>query len=213
MRVSLNELDTMVKRAARGAGCPWGMAEEAGKAARWLSARGEPGVAVLGEVLKASDASCCCACPVVLKHAQWVMEGRDFCSLRAGAMLADRAAELAGGAELTFGPVNQPLLLAAFAAAAAKITGKSVELSWRGARVVATGAALFVEGNDLNVGRTEAVTCRVTSQALAPRALLAGCDVEDADWQRLAVLAQRSYAPATEESRLAGAGAGDNDND
>jgi len=213
MRISLNELDTMAKRAARGAGCPWGMAEEAGKAARWLSAQGEPGVAVLGEVLKASGVSCCCAFPVARKGGQWVMEGRDFCSLRAGAVLADRAAELAGGAELTFGPVKQPLLLAAFAAAAAKITGRSVELVWSGARVVATGTALFSEGDGLYAERTESVTCRVTSHDIAPMPVPARCDVEDADWQRLAALAHRSYAPATEESRLAGAGAGTNDND
>ena len=43
MTFSLNEIEAIGKRAARGAGLPWGLAEEAGKAARWLTARGLPG--------------------------------------------------------------------------------------------------------------------------------------------------------------------------
>ena len=39
MYMSLNEIDVSVKRAARGVGMSWGLAEEAGKAARWLAAR------------------------------------------------------------------------------------------------------------------------------------------------------------------------------
>ena len=37
MNVSMNEVESMAKTAARGAGYSWGLAEEAGKATRWLS--------------------------------------------------------------------------------------------------------------------------------------------------------------------------------
>ena len=43
MNWSLNELDAMARKAARGAGYSWGLAEEAGRATRWLAAAGLPG--------------------------------------------------------------------------------------------------------------------------------------------------------------------------
>ena len=48
---SLNELDLMVRRATRGAGLHWGLAEEAGKATRWLCSFGFDGVGLLLEEL------------------------------------------------------------------------------------------------------------------------------------------------------------------
>src|SRR5258708_39822682 len=39
MSWSLNEIEAEVKKAVRGAGLAWGLAEEGAKAARWLAAR------------------------------------------------------------------------------------------------------------------------------------------------------------------------------
>jgi hypothetical protein len=55
MTFSLNEVEAMGKRAARGAGLDWGIAEEAGKAARWLTARGLPGPELLAELLTRNE--------------------------------------------------------------------------------------------------------------------------------------------------------------
>jgi hypothetical protein len=55
MTFSLNEVEAMGKRAARGAGRDWGIAEEAGKAARWLTARGLPGPELLAELLTRNE--------------------------------------------------------------------------------------------------------------------------------------------------------------
>ena len=44
---SLNEIDSLCQKAARGAGLDWGLAEEAGFAAAWLAARGADGAAAL----------------------------------------------------------------------------------------------------------------------------------------------------------------------
>ena len=43
MSLSLNEVESLAKKAARGTGYPWGLAEEAAKASRWLAARGVDG--------------------------------------------------------------------------------------------------------------------------------------------------------------------------
>ena len=47
MNYSLNAVESTAKRAARGAGYPWGLAEEAGKATRWLSHQGLEGCGAL----------------------------------------------------------------------------------------------------------------------------------------------------------------------
>jgi len=48
---SLSEIDALARKAARGAGYSWGIAEEVGKSARWLSAYGFKGPEVLSEHL------------------------------------------------------------------------------------------------------------------------------------------------------------------
>ena len=55
MNWSLNELDAMARKAARGAGYSWGLAEEAGRATRWLAAAGLPGPMCLAQLLAAVD--------------------------------------------------------------------------------------------------------------------------------------------------------------
>jgi len=40
MLCSLNEIEAQLRKAARGAGLSWGLAEEAGKAGRWLAMHG-----------------------------------------------------------------------------------------------------------------------------------------------------------------------------
>ena len=53
MSYSLNEFEALALKAARGAGLPWGLAEEAGKAVRILSSFGFDAGPVLLEALKA----------------------------------------------------------------------------------------------------------------------------------------------------------------
>ena len=48
---SLGEIDALARKATRGAGYSWGIAEEAGKAVRWLSAYGFSGAETLAKYL------------------------------------------------------------------------------------------------------------------------------------------------------------------
>ena len=47
VRLSLPEIESLVVKAARGAGYNWGIAEEAGFAVRWLARTGLPGPEIL----------------------------------------------------------------------------------------------------------------------------------------------------------------------
>ena len=52
---SLAEIDALSRKACRGAGYSWGLAEDAGKAVRWLTAYGLPGAETLSELLQVNS--------------------------------------------------------------------------------------------------------------------------------------------------------------
>ena len=57
MSRSLGEMAGLATKAVRGAGQPWGVAEEAGWALRWLGRAGLAGPAALARALEAGDLS------------------------------------------------------------------------------------------------------------------------------------------------------------
>lgn len=207
----------MGKRAARGAGLSWGLAEEAGKAARWLAERGEPGADMLAGRLADIDGVAYGDLAPADHDGVWSAPRGVLCPLVAGPMLSDRAGDIAAGDELVFATTADPAFLAPYAAAVAKQTGRAVTLRWDGVAVTVTAGGLTVDGprDRLHVAVTEKVTCAPAATAPAPSS--SGRTQRrpvDADaWRRLDAFAQRTFAPATEASRLAGAGAGLEDND
>ena len=216
MTFSLNEIEAMGKRAARGAGLPWGLAEEAGKAARWLAARGFPGPEQLAEILTLNDGKSYDDLAPVSDDGEWRARLDRLCPLVCGAVLCDRAAEIASGREYELGPVSRPLLLAPYLAAAAAQAGCAIELSWDGAEIVLTpdGLSTDTSPDALTVRGTDHVRCRRADGAVAASPADPGARTVDAEtWARLNAFALRTFAPATEASRLAGAGAGLTDND
>jgi len=216
MTYSFNEIEAMAKRAARGAGCHWGHAEEAGKAARWLAEHDLPGPELLLKVLMARrDRNNDDAAPRSLSGT-WRADGGDLCPLLAGSALSDLATELAGGRVFKLAAVTCPVLLAPYAGLVSQATGSTVSLSWDDTELRISSEGLAVNGNrgGLAAPRADHVTCRKsTSQELRPVTAQTGCAVDAATWTALGDLAQRTFAPATEASRLAGAGAGLTDND
>ncbi len=71
---SLNEVEGLAGKAARGAGLAWGMAEETAKAARWLAACGLDWAPSLPALLA--------------QHADWRLPDVPAGPLRAGAPVA-----------------------------------------------------------------------------------------------------------------------------
>ena len=222
-RRSLNEVEGMGKRAARGAGLSFGMAEEAGKAARWLMARGLPGVTLLADLLAQHDKQGYAELAPADVDGVWRAPGGRLCPLIAGAALCDRAAELAAGRVFELGKISQPLLLAPFAAGVAKLTGGAIALTWDDVTMILMPAGHAIEGNRdrLAAKATEAAVCRHVDEPAVPigepvaavNELAVPVDDPTAPaWSRLEAFAQRTLAPATDASRLSGAGAGLSDN-
>ena len=216
MKYSLNEIETMARRAARGIGFAWGLAEEAGKAARWLSEHDLPGAQILAELLSRNDGKHYSELAPMSQDCPWHARGGRLCPIAAGAALSDRANEIAAGRVVELGPTSQPLLLAAAAASAARLTGSRIELSWPGALLVLTADGACIEGTRaaLTCEFADSAHCRTTTRAaiITPGANR-GRAVNTASWRRLDAFAQRTFAPATAASRLHGAGADIKDSD
>jgi hypothetical protein len=219
MSWSLSEIETLSRKAARGAGLSWGLAEEAGKAARWLTAAGLPGPDVLADLLTRNDgADYETLCPMEAEQGEWVARGGTLCPLISGAVLCDNAQRLGTGG-LTLGRIAAPMLLLPYLDAAARQCGTPLTVRWNGTAIT-LGDAPRATGEGLEVAMTDHVT--ISPMAASPMA--AGPEATPFDHvtrgdmpaevaRRLTAFAERTYAPETEESRLSGAGAGLTDND
>ncbi|MEM8793549.1 MAG: DUF3726 domain-containing protein [Pseudomonadota bacterium] len=210
--VSFSEIDAMGRKAARGAGYAWGLAEEAGRAARWLSAHGLPGVVALARVLRESDGRT--GAPR-LEAGVWQASGGALCPIQLGAALSDYAGGLVPGMREEAGAVRVPLLLLPFLAWSAQALRVHMSLDLEGERVFVSPEGL-VDRPGLAVLMEPARRLSLSLEAGSGEVRIAdrsGEQVPRAVWVELGLLAARTYVPASDASRLSGAGAGTLDND
>ncbi|MEE4237049.1 MAG: DUF3726 domain-containing protein [Anderseniella sp.] len=192
MHVSLNEVEVMATKAANGAGRPWGLAQEAGMAAARLEAMGLPGAGSLLGLLEATDGE------ADLRRRCPVLEGAHLCDL-AGA-----------GLPVSFDAMHEPLLLAPFLMQA----GVAATISWPGCEVDVRADGLTVRGKAAGAGLPVTVHVAAgTGDAAQLKPQPGAVDIAGEIWEALGRFAHRTYVPATEASRLKGAGAGLTDND
>ena len=207
-QVSLAEIDAMGRKAARGAGFSWGMAEEAGRAARWLAAYGLPGPEALLTVLSTTDGAVAQHAPQI-GGTSWRCEAGVLCPIAAGAALSDRADGIARGMDVALGPVLMPLLVVPFLCRAARDLDCMIVMEGPGIRLVATAEGpAAADWDALNVTRSGALLVTRTAEP-GHEPLRAGSEARSvpvALWRAMDGFAQRTYAPATEASRRAGAG-------
>ncbi|MBF9030893.1 DUF3726 domain-containing protein [Rhodobacterales bacterium HKCCE3408] len=201
-RLSLGEIEAICQKAARGAGLDWGLAEEAGFAARWLCARGIDGAAALLAVLEREDVG-----PAVLAEGVIRAQGLGVLSpVAVGTVLSDFAGLLPH--RVTTGPVAQPVLVLPF------LQGRreAASLAWDGG-AVCVGADGALSGEVAALAAADLLHIEISASRLVgpewsgtePR--IAACTLA-----RLDALALRTTVPASDASR-AGAGSAGDDND
>lgn len=218
MQLSLNELEAETKKAVRGAGLPWGVAEETSHATAWLARNGVDALPSLLDLLVQVD-----PCDDSAHRARSALEGRveddmSLCPVALGMAIVDRAQLLAGGRVLAFGPVLRPVFLLPFLAWTARIIARPMIVNFgKGdwmvgpSRLHGTGIASISDvsiASSFSCKASAAIIPSTDQPATSPRPV-----VNPEIWQRLQLFARRTYVPATEQSRVLGAGAGVIDND
>ena len=133
------------------------------------------------------------------------------------AAMADRADQFRSREMLFFANLLSPLLLLPFAAVVMETSGCPVSLSWPSCEVVVgEGSCRCIESDGLTAPRAS-VEMRILDDvdlgASASLALALTADVDPEQWAALGRFAARTYVPASEQSRVSGAGAGLSDND
>ena len=196
MSWSLGETAALALKAARGAGLPWGLAEEAAGAVFWLHQRGLPGISALCGYLDACG------------HDRPGEEA--LCPLVLGTALSDGTHPIPEtvGDQLDLGPVRSPLLLLPFLATIPPGTvwvvapglGDNTPDEWHSGWLRGSAPCTLRRGAKPQIDPVRAGQTRLPDNF--------ACCVD-----RLTGYAHRTYAPATSQSRLAGAGAGLTDND
>jgi hypothetical protein len=212
--LSLNEVESLAAKVGRGGGLTWGLAEELSRGARRLVEAGLPwaealaGLAGVYPSWRAPD-------PAIVQA--W-RERRDaptneaaLCPLRLATLLMDDASILAKGS-LRVGNVGLPLWLAGILAPVEAERG--FRLDWPSASIESSvsGIALVAgEGDWLARRAVATITPLMVKRASAPRRRRAAIDASTL--RKLSAIAERIYVPASEASRVRGAGGGRVDGD
>ena len=217
--VSLAEIDAMGRKAARGAGYAWGMAEEAGRAARWLAAYRLPGPQRLAALLATCDGLLADYVPLNTEL-PWRSTGGKLCGVTCGAAVSDRAEDLRNGLAFELDSVVEPLMILPFLCRAARDLDFHIGLFAGGVGIAATPAGPMWAGSAAPAFPSAgSVSIRLAGDGTGGetgdvhRHIPDGYAVPVTVWRALDAFALRTYVPATEESRLSGAGAGTSDND
>ena len=214
-RLTLSETESHLRKAARACGLDWGIAEEAGKSARWLAAFNLPGpenmyrhlCGLRGLDYRDFAPNC--------DFEPWQASGGILCPVVAGAALADRSATMLAGQPIKLGRTAYPLLLAPALGQAARFHQTAFIACWAGVRLDCYADGLTISGKP---GRLEAAEvpsvccCRedISSPELEPSPDAYAIDYDL--FRHIDALAFETYVPASDRSR-AGAGAGLTDND
>ncbi len=210
---SLNEVRALCRKAARGAGYGWGMAEEAGRFAWMLSRCGLDGpraLLLLLDHVEGNDPQCHAPNPA---KAGWASTTGLLCPLAVGVSLLDRSHQLCSVLPLRFRNVISPILLVATVDLLAAGRGLAVRMEWDGMSYpdVVDRQCNGPDRHDIPPIAGEVRMELAAGRTLGTAGPVARQPVDSDTWDGLERYARRTYAPATALSRIRGAGERDTD--
>jgi len=209
MTLSLGEAESLAKKATRGAGYPWGLAEEAGKATRWLCQQGLDGLQPLAQLLERSQPELLLATgPDVANN--FCYSDAIKCPLQLGTYLSDSAAATPPVSS-HIPRVASPTLLLPFVAHIAITTKQEISMTDGRITAVTDGAQLSIPELFATTPATIEI-CQTQFDGVYRRTVQR-VETDSEIITRMYGFADATHAPATEQSRLLGAGAGLSDND
>jgi hypothetical protein len=216
MSWSITETQANVMKAVRGAYLPWGLAQDAARATSWLERHDLPGLnAIAGLVARNDGRSAQELSPENFANSPWAAPSGALCPLICGAYLSDCAATGNHQINIEFAEIAYPLLLVPFAAIAAT-KENPVAICWEGFEIICAGDAAVMKSGESPTNPPLVKWVKISPsqwQEENPVATKTRANPSAETADILARFAHRTYVPATEASRLQGAGSGLNDND
>ncbi len=194
---SLTEIEAHCKKAARGAGYQWGEAEDLSKAVRWLCYNGQDGLQIVLNLLQKIDSRTdeYRPTPALFKGEHLA----EVCGLSLGCTLSDRGADALNGMTVNTNLISPMIAIA--------VLGNSLHDC--AMKVTTDDGTAFVSASYAEFDGTFDTTQSMQFEKLA-LSTKDTCkkitDITPGLWAAVNVYAHRTYVPATEESRLKGAG-------
>ena len=202
---TLSEIDTTSKRATKGAGFPWGVAEEVGKNMRLLELFGLPGVKNLNQYLKDYKQE------KRFQKITLISETNNankypFCPIILGTNFIDQVNLLDKKANIHISNVAFPILFLPFASRASEIIGKRIFLK--------------IDEKEFLLNLNQSIYSNYLKNEI-----LESCNIIDIsfiennnsfkenEWNELYKLSEDTFVEETESLKIGAAGAGLTDND
>tara|TARA_Y100000590_G_scaffold248827_1_gene279587 strand:+ start:240 stop:854 length:615 start_codon:yes stop_codon:yes gene_type:complete len=202
---TLSEIDTTSKRATKGAGFPWGVAEEVGKNMRLLELFGLPGVKNLNQYLKDYKQE------KQFQKITLISETNNankypFCPIILGTNFIDQVNLLDKKANIHISNVAFPILFLPFASRASEIIGKRIFLK--------------IDEKEFLLNLNQSIYSNYLKNEI-----LESCNIIDIsfiennnsfkenEWNELYKLSEDTFVEETESLKIGAAGAGLTDND
>ncbi len=201
---SLSEIDTVSKRATRGAGYDWGIAEEVGKNIRMLEMLGIAGIKNLNHYYKIKVKKNFEKISLIDKENK--KKRLEYCPIIAGVSFLDQVRSLENLSEIKFENIAFPILFLPFVSRASEIVGRKILLKVDN-RNFLLNYNTSIYSNSLNEGVTTIGNNVVVK-------FLENLDsFEENEWKELYTLSEKTFVEENESLKQGAAGAGLTDND
>ena len=201
---TLSEIDTTSKRATRGAGFPWGIAEEVGKNMRLLELFGLPGIKNLNQFLK--DYKKKKFQKVTLISDTNNTNKYPFCPITLGVNFIDQVNLLDKKTNIQISNVAFPLLFLPFVSRASEMIGKRIFLKIEEKEFLLnlnqSIYSNYLKNEILEICNTINISFIENNNSF-----------NENEWKELYKLSEDTFVEETESLKISGAGAGLTDND
>ena len=201
---SLSEIDTVSKRATRGAGFDWGIAEEVGKNIRMLEMLGIAGIKNLNHYYKIKVKKNFEKINLIDKENK--SNKLEYCPIIAGVSFLDQVRSLENLSEIKFENIAFPILFLPFVSRASEIVGRKILLTVDN-RTFLLNYNTSIYSNSLNEGVTTIGNNVVVK-------FLENLDsFTENEWKELYALSEETFVEENDSLKHGAAGAGLTDND
>ena len=201
---SLSEIETTSKRASRGVGFSWGIAEEVGKCVRLLELFGLPGIKNLNRYYQKKNKENFDDIRMIYKKN--TSNKYSLCPISLGIRFLDQIRKIENYNKCLFKNVAYPLLLLPFLSRSSEIIGKKL--------LVALDKYEFLLNFNINISSNSLEKEFPSKAKIVKIFFLDNKDsFTDYDWKNLYKLSENTFVDETDSLKKGAAGAGLNDND
>ena len=201
---TLSEIDTTSKRATRGAGFSWGIAEEVGKNMRLLELYGLPGIKNLNKFLK--DYKEKQFQKITLISETNYASKNPFCPITLGTNFIDQVNLLDKKLNIQISNLAFPILFIPFVSRASEIIGKKIFLK--------------IDDKEFLFNLNQSIYSNYLKNEILENCnnikisfLENNNSFNDNEWKELYKLSENTFVEETESLKISAAGAGLTDND